>query len=164
MAKLTDARAFDGETLFATFNTDPGIDSVTVTLKDGASAAVIEAEKKSPGVFDFKTDPQTFKDFTGRTNWVAMANASDGVKVIASGSIYIRPLRSKFREVVDAIDAVIQTWGQNPNQTVTVGEVSITAKNLDELLTIRASYQAKADADEAGVLNASGPKLMKTRF
>lgn len=160
MAKLTDKKAFEGETLTAQF-IDPKADSVSVTLKDGTNAAVIAATKADGGVFNFSTNPE---GFSGLVRWIAMANREDGKAVIANGTIYIRPLVSKYREVVDAIDEAIRTWATNPNHTVTCGEISITAKSVQDLFDARAEYKSRAEADEAGVASAGGPKQLKVRF
>lgn len=164
MAKLTDKSAFQGETLSATFHADAAATGITVTLKDGTSSAVIAATKNPDGSWGFKASPDQLNGFEGRTNWVAIAVSQDGSSVIASGHIFIRPLVSKWREVVDAIEEAIKGWGTNANQTITVGEISITAKTLDDLIAARNHFKQKADADEAGRESVGGPRIMLTCF
>lgn len=163
MAKLTDRSAYQGETLHATFRDDAAT-SISVTLKDGTSSAVIAATKAEDGSWVFAATPEQLNGFEGRTNWVAMSMRPDGSSVIAGGHIYIRPLVSKWREVVDAIEEAIRGWGTNANQTITVGEVSITAKTLDDLIAARNHFKQKADADEAGRESSGGPRIMLTTF
>ena len=164
MAKLTDQKAFEGETLTATFeNVAADVISILVILKSSegsvSKVAVLDDDKWSVSIGD-----DDLGDISGQCRWVAMANSPNGSAVIANGSIYIRPLVSKWRDYVTAIDSAIQTWSANPNHTITVGEISITAKTLDDLLALRADYLAKANADENGRTVSTGPRVMKVRF
>ena len=102
--------------------------------------------------------------FSGETKWIAYATTPDGSEAIANGAIYIRPLVSRYRAVVAAIENALQNWANNPNRSISVGELQITYKDRADLLDILAYYQRKAEADENGVQPAGSVQLIKTRF
>ena len=59
----------------------------------------------------------------------------------------------------------LQNYGNNPNKTITVGELSITYKDYADLLSILAYWRRRADEDETGQTpKANGPKFAKVRF
>ena len=78
--------------------------------------------------------------------------------------MYVRPLVSKYRAVVAAIETALQNWANNPNRSISVGELQITYKDRADLLDILAYYQRKAAADENGIQPAGGVQIIKTRF
>ena len=164
MAKITDRAAFEGETISGSFDAPEGTTAVGVKLAStNGTTKDIDAAKDDAGKWNFKADPT---GLCGIVRWVAYATAEDGTKTaIASGAIYVRPLRSKYRAVVEAIDEQIQAWGSNPNQSISVGEINITYKTLDDLIGLRAYYEGKAKADEGGgAAGGAGPRIMKVRF
>lgn len=161
MANLTDARCYEGETIEAAFKTDADCASVVVSMKGEDGETEISATGDGAGAWTLSAA----LDFTGLVRWVAFAvSATGGRSAIASGRIYVRPLVSKWREVVTAIDEAIQSWSSNPNQTVTCGEISITAKTVGDLFAARDRYRALADADENGTATASGPRIIRASF
>ncbi len=87
-----------------------------------------------------------------------------GTEQIAHGTVYVKPLVSKYRAVVTAIETALQNWANNPNKTISVGELSITYKDRADLLDILAYYQRKATADENGTTPAGGVQILKVRF
>jgi len=87
MAKLTDSKCFEGESLSATFHTDAAVTSVSVTLKDGTNAKVISATKTADGVFNFSASAADLAGFSGFMRWLAIANAPGGCFSIGSGAI-----------------------------------------------------------------------------
>ena len=92
------------------------------------------------------------------------ATTASGTEAIASGAVYVRPLVSKYRAVVAAIETALQNWANNPNRSISVGELQITYKDRADLLDILAYYQRKAAADENGIQPAGGVQIIKTRF
>lgn len=166
MAKLTDTNAFEGESLAADFRAD-GATGLTVNLANGTTAKNFTATRAGD-LWHIAASPTDLKGLTGRVRWVAFASKGEGsaaeTNVIANGEIYIRPLVSQFREVIAAIDEAIKSWDTNPNHTVTVGEITITAKTRDDLIKARAFWQGRADADEAGTKVTSGPRRVLTCF
>ena len=79
-----------------------------------------------------------------------------------------RPSRSqisKYRAVVAAVENALQNYGNNPNKSITVGDLSITYKDYADLLSILAYWRRRAEEDETGQQpKANGPKFMKVRF
>ena len=107
----------------------------------------------------------TLAGFSGATRWIVYATTPDGVEQIAFGAVYIRPLVSRYRAVVAAVETALQNYGNNPNKTITVGELSITYKDYADLLSILAYWRRRADEDETGQPpKANGPKFAKVRF
>ena len=166
MAKLTDSRCHEGETLTASFVADAA-GSVFVKLTGDSDSVQVEAQPcNAAGVFEWKASPDDLSTVgTGSVRWVAFARLADGdVEAIADGRIYVRPATSKYRAVVEAIQTAIENWAGNANQTVTCGEISITAKSITDLRTALDYYRAKMNADEAGVSSVGGPRLIRTKF
>ena len=162
MAKLTDTSAFEGESLAADFKAD-GATGLTVNLANGTTVKNFIATRAGD-LWHLAASPDDLKGLTGRVRWAAFAVKGDETSVIANGEIYIRPIVSKFREVIAAIDEALKSWDTNPNHTVTVGEITITAKTRDDLIKARAFWQGRADADEAGTKVTSGPRRVLTCF
>lgn len=150
-----------GETITASF-TDSAAVSMSATLTDGSKSSSGIALDKSGSVFSLSfADP----GFSGRVRYEILATDSDGsVRSVASGSLFFRVLISPNRAIVTAIDKAIQTWGTNPNKSIVCGELSITYKSLDELLSIRSHYASLADADENGVSSSGGCRSIFTEF
>lgn len=163
MAKLTDARCYEGETLTAAFATADDVTALSVTLK-GASASAEVAAEGGGGSWTLAAGADAVGGLSGLVRWVAFAKSPRGTEAVASGRIYVRPLVSKWREVVEAIDTAITNWASSPNQTVTCGEISITAKTVGDLFAARDRYRALAEADEAGSSAAGGPRVIRASF
>lgn len=104
----------------------------------------------------------------GRVQWtVFVTDPAGGVTVPDGGSgsfVVLCAGRSKKRDIVDAIDKAIETWGTNPNRSLSVGEISITYKSLDELLSIRAQYVQQAEAEELGRASSGGVRAVEVCF
>jgi len=162
--KLTDRTAFAGETLIGTFAAPQGTTAVVVKLSDGVHEAMINAVDNGDGTWTATATSETLAGFSGETKWIVYATTPDGSEAIANGAIYIRPLVSRYRAVVAAIENALQNWANNPNRSISVGELQITYKDRADLLDILAYYQRKAEADENGVQPAGSVQLIKTRF
>lgn len=162
--RFTDRAVFDGETLTGTWTAPAGATAVAVKLADGAKAAEVAATANGDGTWTAIATHETLAGFSGATRWIAYATTPDGVEQIAFGAVYIRPLVSRYRAVVAAIENALQNWANNPNRSISVGELSITYKDRADLLDILAYYQRKAAADENGTTPAGGVQLIKTRF
>ncbi len=104
----------------------------------------------------------------GRVMWTVFVTDADGCVTVpdgGSGSFVVTCAgRSPKRDVVDAIDKAIETWGTNPNRSLSVGEISITYKSLDELLSIRAQYEQRAEAEEMGAASSGGVRTVEVCF
>ena len=103
---------------------------------------------------------------SGRVNWTVFATFEDGcVEAVAHGAFTVLCAgRSPKRDIIDAIDEAIRTWGTNPNRSIAVGEISISYKTLDELLAVRAQYVQQAEAEETGAAQSGGPRILEVRF
>ena len=107
----------------------------------------------------------TLAGFSGATRWIAYATTPDGTEAIANGEIYLRSLVSKYRAVVAAVENALQNYGNNPHNSITVGDLSITYKDYADLLSILAYWRRRAEADETGQQpKTNGPKFVKVRF
>lgn len=162
--RFTDRAVFDGETLTGTWTAPAGATAVVVKLADGAKNAEVAATANGDGTWTAKADAATLAGFSGATRWIVYATTPDGVEQIAFGAVYIRPLVSKYRAVVAEIENALQNWANNPNHSISVGELQITYKDRADLLDILAYYQRKAAADENGTTPTGGVQLIKTRF
>lgn len=102
----------------------------------------------------------------GRVNYTVFATFADGgVEAVAHGAFIVRCAgRSPLRDVIDAIDKAVQTWGTNPNRSIAVGEINITYKSLDELLAVRAQYVARAEEQESGAALTGGLRVVEVCF
>lgn len=163
--KFTDRAAFDGETLTGTFTAPPETTALVVKLADGSKTAEVAATKTAGGTWTATATAAVLAGFAGATRWIALASTPDGAEAVAEGEIYIRPIVSKHRAVVAAIEAAVENYGKNANRSISVGEVSITYKTYDELLALLNYWRGRAAADERGVKpRAGGIRLIRTEF
>ena len=163
--RFTDRAVFDGETLTGTWTAPDGATAVAVKLSDGAKNAEVAATATGDGTWTATATAETLAGFSGATRWIVYATTASGTEAIASGEVYIRPIVSKYRAVVAAVETALQNYGNNPNKTITVGELSITYKDYADLLSILAYWRKRADEDETGQPpKANGPKFAKVRF
>ena len=163
MAELKSSKCYDGESLTAELTTPAPASAVKIVVASAEKSVTLNASG-SGTTWSLDASPEVLSGITGRVRWVAYMYTASGVVAFDSGAFSRCPLVSKWRAVVAAIDAAISTWATNPNQTVTCGEVSITAKSVQDLFDARDRYAAKADADERGSDIASGPRTMHTVF
>lgn len=153
------ARYYAGETARIAVEAD-GAESVTLVV--GASTVALERGADGAWRGCVATD-----GLLGTVRWTAFAAFADGSReAVAHGSFAVVCAgRSPLRDVVDAIDEAIRTWGTNPNQSISVGEVNISYKTLDDLLAVRSQYEQRAVAQETGSASASGGvRVMEVRF
>jgi len=103
---------------------------------------------------------------SGRVPWTVLATDTQGVTcAVAHGEFTVRCAgRSKLREVIAAIDEAIRTWGTNPNRSIAVGEINITYKSLDELMSVRAQYVQRAEEEESGRALTGGLRVVEVCF
>ena len=96
---------------------------------------------------------------------VLATDAGDETEAVAHGAFTVRCAgRSALREVIAAIDEAVRTWGTNPNRSISVGEISITYKSLDELLAVRAQYVKRAEEEENGRSLTGGLRVVEVCF
>lgn len=165
MAKITDRTAFDGETLHGVFDAPDGTTAVSVKISDGIHQANKAAIKGADGRWAVTISASEVVGMSGPTRWIAMATTADGEQAINGGEIFIRSLVSKYRAVVAAVEQALQNYGNNPNKSISVGEVSITYKDYNDLLAILGYWQQRVKQDEAGQKPAGGGvQFVKVRF
>ena len=102
----------------------------------------------------------------GKVPYTVLATGADGAtEAVAHGAFAVRCAgRSALREVIAAIDEAVRTWGTNPNHSISVGEISITYKTLDELLAVRAQYVQRAEEEENGRSLTGGLRVVEVCF
>lgn len=163
--RFTDRAVFDGETLTGTWPAPNGTTAVVVKLADNyAKAAEVAATANGDGTWTATATAEVLAGFSGKTTWRVFATSASGSDVIATGAVYIRPLVSKYRAVVAAIDKTLQNLASNPNRSITVGELQVTYKDRDDLQKQRYDFLKWAVAEEEGREPAGGVQLIKTRF
>ena len=161
MAKITDRAAFAGETLTATFAARTADETAKIIMADGETT--LEADATRDGD-TWKVTVAT-SSLSGNVRWRFQTTDDTGGVVVAEyGSIYLKPLVSKYRAVVAAIETALQNWGNNPNKQISVGEVSITYKDREELVGLLSYWRSRATADENGTTATSGPLKVKGGF
>jgi len=133
-------------------------ETITYSLDDASyTSAVLHvgskhyALTKSGSIWSCSIDSSAM---SGAYRYAAIA---DG-KVRDKGTITVAPLVSKYRAVIEAIDAALQGVAMNGKYTVNVGEISLTDKTFDEMVKAKNYYQRLADADENGVTPSFGPR------
>lgn len=105
------------------------------------------------------------KDLSGSYPIRVFKESEDGaVECIQASNFGVAPGRSAHRDRADAIQAALDAWAKNPNAQITVGEITISYKNVAEL---RGEYQtelAKAQAEEQGRFLTGGPFVIRSRY
>lgn len=160
MAKIKDRAAFVGETLTGVFAASPDATAVNLLMADCTKTATAPATKNGDN-WEVSITPA---ELSGSVRWFLQVHSPRGMGVEAHGEIYLKPLVSKYRAVVAEIENALKNWGNNPNKTISVGEMSITYKDRDELLGLLSYWRNKAEADENGRTATSGPLKIKGGF
>lgn len=154
------ARYYAGETAKVAVEAE---DAATVKVVCGSSEVVLSGD--GAGLWS-GTVPTAGK--VGRQVWTVFVTRADGSVEVPDGGhgfffVVCAGMSAKWA-VVDAIDKAIRTWGTNPNRSISVGEISVTYKSLDELLSIRAQYVQQAEAEEQGRASSGGVRAVEVRF
>lgn len=149
---------FAGETATVTVDA-PQAESVSVVYGD--SMANLHRDGDGPWSADIPTDR-----LVGSISWTLFAKYPDGrTTALAHGVFRVRCAgRSKLRDVVEKIDEAIRTWGTNPNRSISVGEIRIDYKSLDDLLAVRAQYVQRVEEEENGRALTGGPRIVEVAF
>nr|DAE45073.1 MAG TPA: hypothetical protein [Caudoviricetes sp.] len=101
----------------------------------------------------------------GRVVWTVFAVIDGCTVALAHGAFTVLCAgRSPLRDVIDAIDEAVRTWGTNPNRSIAVGEINITYKSLDELMAVRAQYVQRAEEQENGRSLTGGLRVVEVCF
>lgn len=136
-------------------------DASSVTIVYGNSS--IKLAQDDEGVWSGKIPTD---NLIGKVQYTIFANDADGgAEAIAHGSFTVRCAgRSPLRDVIDKIDEAIRTWGTNANRSISVGEINIVYKSLDELLAVRAQYVQRAEEQESGRILTGGLRVVEVCF
>ena len=121
---------------------DKGYTAVSIQI-GGTDAASVSAMTLADGYW---TDSLDTTDLSGGFRYAILA---DG-KLVEEGEFAVRVLVSKYRKVVQAIDAAMKKAGMSGVSSVSVGEINLTNKSFDEMQRWRDYYQSMAIAEERG--------------
>ena len=133
-----------GETAIFTV-ADSGYSAVSLSYGSATASMTL-----ANGVWSVSLSTATL---SGAYNYAIFADGS----VIDSGAFTVRVLASRYRAVVDAIDAAMAKVGANGKMSIVVGEIHLTDKTFDEMLKWRSYYAALAAGEEAGAEPNIGP-------
>lgn len=135
---------------------DDGYDAVCVSFGDTASTMVL-----SDGAWSFNADSSKL---TGRVRYAYLATRGGVTKSVGGGFIRVHALRSKYRDVVDAIEVALQEVATNGKYSISVGEISLTDKTFDEMVKALDYYRGLAEEDEEGYSSVGRVTTIQTRF
>ena len=136
-------------------------DAITVSAVVGASTVVLT--NAGNGVWAASVPTAALN---GRVCWsVMVTDATGDVECIARGAFAVCCAgRSPLRDIIDKIDDAVRTWGTNPNRSISVGEIRIDYKSLDDLLAVRAQYVQRAEEQESGRTLTGGLRIVEVKF
>ena len=127
----------------ATFTVaDAGYTSVQLQI-GGTNTAITPQMELSDGKWSATVDTKTL---IGAFRFAIFADGA----LVEEGTFSVRVLVSKYRKIVEAIDAAIQKAAMSGLSSVSVSEISISNRPFDEMQKIRASYLNMAVAEERG--------------
>lgn len=139
-------------------------DATAVKVVCGSSSYSL-SESEDDGVWSASIPTDSL---VGRMVWTVFVTLSDGSAEVPDGGrgafLVLCAGRSPKWEVVEKIDEAIRSWGTSPNRSISIGEISITYKSLDELLAIRAQYVQQAEAEESGASPSGGVRMVEVCF
>lgn len=122
---------------------DAGYDSVSLRIADKAAAQLVLTD--GMWTADVSSD-----NLSGNLRYAALAHVGASVRCVAEGSVFVRVMRSRYRDVIEAINTAIEKVAANGKYSVTVGELSLQDKTFDEMVKFAAYYKGLAEAEEAG--------------
>jgi len=145
-----------GETIkFAV--SDGGYTAASVQI--GAASAV--AMTLADGVWSASVSSA---DMAGVVRYAVFATVDGEKKAVETGAFTVRPLRSKYWAVVEAIDAALQGVAANGKYSITVGEISLQDKTFDEMIKFEEYYRGLAEQDETGMTSIGRVSTIQARF
>lgn len=124
-----------------------GGEAVAMTLADGVWSASVPSG-----------------DLSGLVRYAVFATIDGALKAVESGAFLVTPLRSKYWDVVEAIDAALQGVAANGKYSITVGEISLTDKTFDEMIKFEEYYRGLAEQDETGTTSIGRVGTIQARF
>lgn len=165
MADITkDLSAVEGETLRGSFTIAEEAGRAFVRLVAGSTMRTIDCAVNGETA-DFSADSAGTDGLAGRVRWYLYVERGGSIAVEAMGSINVIPLVSRYRRMLEACEAALASYAANANKQVSVGELSITYKDREELLGLIGYYRSRAEAEEAGGNgNGGGIRRVLTRF
>jgi len=113
------------------------------------------------------TGAQTLLLKSGPIRFVALAVTTEGgaSECVDSGEICVEPSPlavSQYAAALAAVEAAIAKYATNANRSLSIGDMSIQYRSLDELLSLRSFYLAEVERDRSG--RRSGPTRLLARF
>lgn len=135
---------------------DEGYTSVCVCYGDTASGMVLANG-------EWRAVAPTDK-LSGRVRYAYLATKGGETVNVGRGYLSVVALRSKYRDVVEAIDLALQGVATNGKYSVSVGEISLTDKTFDEMVKALSYYKGLAEEDEEGETSIGRVGTIQTRF
>lgn len=131
-----------GETI-AVEVADSGYDSVSLRVGGQSAIPLTLTDGKWSGVISTAA-------LSGEIRYAVLAQTGSAVCCVAEGTAFVRVMRSRYRDVVEAINAAIEKVAINGKYSVSVGEISLQDKTFDEMVNFVSYYKGLAEADETG--------------
>lgn len=103
-------------------------------------------------------------DLSGLVRYAIFATIDGAKRAVETGAFRVTPLRSRYWDVVEAIDAALQGVAANGKYSVTVGEISLTDKTFDEMIKFEEYYRGLAEQDETGTTSIGRVATIQARF
>lgn len=137
---------------------DAGYSAVVVRVGAGVSSDAALADGKWSATISSGS-------LSGLVRYAVLATTADGrVAAVDSGSFFVCVMVSKYREVVEAIETAIQKNATNGKYSITVGEISLTDKTFDEMVSFAEYYKGLAENDETGETTTGRVTTIQSRF
>ena len=140
---------YAGESLAVSVAVPTGTVSADIRFTGGAKVALDVTDDGTDATASGSVASAVTLALPAACKWGVFITGPDGgVTCIATGALAVRKLTSDYRAALAAVDAAIAAFGSNPNREVTVGEIAIKYKTLDDLLALRSYYAGLVAADE----------------
>lgn len=153
-----------GETLSAAISGVTG--SGTLTYSFAGKTIVSQAAQLDGVAFTLTLSPaQTISLGPGRIRFVAMQVISEVSSCVDSGFLFIESsplLTSDYTAALAAVEAAILNYATSTNRSISIGGVSVTYRDLNELLKLRQFYRDEIMADTTGA--GETPVRVSSRF
>lgn len=101
------------------------------------------------------------------TRYAVFVTTPEGKTAVETGTLAVAKIESQYRAMLQAVEAAIASWGSNPNQTISVGEINISYKTIADLFSLRAYFKGLVEEEESGgesPITSGGPFIIGTRF
>ncbi len=148
---------FQGETI-----------SVRQPREDGDTAAWLELNGQRLNLAD--ADGVWSGDFassalSGSVPFRVFVERAGCVLVVEAGSIFVAPAISTHRQRAEAIQRALDAWASTPYGSITIGSITVSDKNINDLRAELATELSAAEREEQGLPTTGGRvRIMRWRF